>query len=151
MDKQIRKSPRLTGYDYKTGNYYFITVCTHNKQCLFGKPGKLNQFGRIVKQSILKISRHYDSISIDNYIIMPNHIHMIVAVEDHNTVSLETIIGLFKSGISREIHKIEPDIQVWQRSFHDHIIRNQQSYEKIWQYVTYNHQKWLEDCYYVSE
>ena len=82
---------------------------------------------------------------------MPNHIHMIVVMEKGNTLTLEQIIGLYKSGVSREIRKNDVDFEIWQRSFHDHIIRNQASYEKIWLYIEGNPQCWNKDCFYIDQ
>ena len=82
---------------------------------------------------------------------MPNHVHAIVAIEGENQRHrLDTIIGLYKSGVTREIRKEIPNIQIWQRSFHDHVIRNQQQYEKIWTYIDNNPLKWELDCFYTD-
>lgn len=151
----VRKSPRMPGFDYSTENYYFVTVCTNEKKCLFGKPGQLNTFGNIVKRQIEEICEHFPRVQVDNFVVMPNHIHMILILGcDLNSgtlPSLETVVGSLKSGVSKQIHKLKPDITVWQRSFHDHVIKNQKAYENIWQYVTYNHQKWTEDCFYIPD
>ena len=150
-----RKSNRLPGYDYSSENYYFLTICTHNKQCIFGKPKELNALGEIAKECIEEIPRIYSSLKVDHYIVMPNHIHMILVLEylDSNDLHLEIpkIIGQYKMAVSKKIHKIFPNLIVWQRSFHDHIIRSQQAYEKIWNYVEYNDQKWEDDCFYYNE
>ena len=145
-----RKSPRLPSYDYANHNYYFVTICTHEKHCLFGNVGKLNRYGKIAEESIDYIRKQ--NVVVDQYVIMPNHVHMILVIECgiSETKKLDTVIGLYKSGVSREIHKIDSNIKVWQRSFHDHVIRNQKSYDKIWEYVTYNPQKWEEDCFYCD-
>ncbi len=147
-----RKSPRLPKYDYASDNYYFVTICTHNKKCMFGNSQELNGFGKIVEDHIKKLNSHFLSVNIDKYVVMPNHIHLIVVLgcdpQKENTISLETVIGLLKSGITRQIHKNHPKIRIWQRSFHDHIIRNQQSYEKIWLYIESNPQNWEKDCFY---
>ena len=145
-----RKPTRIPGYDYSSENYYFVTICTHEKKCIFGTTDKLNKFGEIAKEDIRQIESHFDNVHIDHFIIMPNHIHMIIVLSSENRVSLSHVIGLYKSGVSRKIRKLQPELNVWQRSFHDHIIRNQQEYENIWQYIQYNDQKWAEDCFYPS-
>ena len=148
MPFYTRKSTRLKDYDYTSKNYYFVTICTKNKQCIFGTIEKLNTLGKIAKEELEKVSSHYTGIYLDNYIVMPNHIHAIIVIEDANQKqTLSDIVGQYKSGVSRKIRKIYPDKVVWQRSFHDHIIRNQSAYEKIWNYVQYNASKWAEDCY----
>ena len=149
-----RKSPRMAGFDYSSVNYYFITICTYDKRCIFGTISKLNELGEIAKNDMLRMNSHYENIRLDNFIVMPNHIHAIVIIENKNDmesrIKLDDVIGLYKSGVSRKIRKIKPEIKVWQRSFHDHVIRNQQEYEKIWQYVQFNYQKWKDDCFYAE-
>jgi REP element-mobilizing transposase RayT len=142
-----RKHPRLKAYDYSQRNFYFITICTNQKKCIFGQPHALNVFGKIAEASLLKMEEHFSGIRIDKYVIMPNHVHVIFEVTE-NGCDLLNAIGAYKSGVSKEIHKIEPDILVWQTSFHDHVIRNQAGYEKIWNYIETNPMKWEEDCFY---
>ena len=145
-----RKPTRLPGYDYATQNYYFITVCTHQKSCIFGKPEQLNDNGMCVQACINTIEKVFKNIRVDNSVVMPNHIHLILAAGE-NAPNINTVIGQLKSAVTKQIHKSKPDLQIWQRSFHDHIIRNQQSYEKIWNYVQYNALKWKEDCFYPTQ
>ena len=145
-----RKPTRIPQYDYTSDNYYFITICTHEKECIFGTVEQLNQLGEIAMQDLRNIENCYEGVRIDICIVMPNHIHAIIVLENANT-SLNQVIGLYKSGVSRKIRKIVPDMQVWQRSYHDHIIRNQAAYEKIWNYVQFNGEKWSEDCFFPGD
>ena len=145
-----RKSPRMPHYDYSTGNYYFVTICTHEKQCIFGMPQKKNGLGLFVQQHIQRIQTHYSSAYVDKYVVMPNHVHMILVIKNSGEVDLAQIIGQFKSGVTREVRKAQPNIRLWQRSFHDHVIRNQKQYEKIWSYIENNPLKWQEDCFYMG-
>ena len=154
-----RKLTRLRGYDYSTPGYYFITICTHNKRkilCdivgegLCALPSiKLTTIGEIVNKSIIYINNKYQNILVDKYIIMPNHIHMIIAQQTggHGDPPLQifNIIGDLKSFTTHEYGKT-----LWQRSFHDHIIRGEDDYLKIWNYIDTNPQKWNEDCFYVE-
>jgi Transposase and inactivated derivatives len=124
-----RKLPRLQNYNYAKDGYYFVTICTHNKIKLFGDINHINLFGEIARDELLKIPSHYDAVKIDRHVIMPNHIHCIVVIEydaeeerSRPFPTLSTIIGLYKAGVTKSIHSYSPDIQVWQRSFHDHII-----------------------------
>ena len=147
-----RKSPRIPGFDYSSPNYYFVTICTYEKKCIFGEKGHLNKLGQIAQEEMVNISSHYDHVSVDNFIIMPNHIHAIFVLEEtQQKKDMNEIIGGYKSGVTRRIRKICPNMRVWQRSYHDHIIRNQREYEKIWLYVQYNWQKWEQDCFYSSD
>lgn len=154
MEFAKRKSPRIPGYSYTTPNYYFITICTHNKQCIFGYPRNLNEYGRIAEEYLLKISELNPAIILEKYVVMPNHIHGIFIVQAEETEKglkdLSIAIGQYKMSVSKKIRMLEPGKQIWQRSFHDHVIRNQKSYEKIWTYIENNPLKWEEDCFYCD-
>jgi len=78
---------------------------------------------------------------------MPNHIHGIIDIQG-GSVKLSTILGLYKSAVTKEIHEFYPDMKLWQTSFHDHVIRNEKGYKRIWNYIDTNPVKWLEDCFY---
>ncbi len=149
----VRKPARIPGYDYSKENYYFITICTHEKKCIFGNADDLNSFGKIAMKDLQELASRYTGISIDICVVMPNHIHAILVIngQPEKKVSLHQIIGLYKSGVSRKIRKLAPDTLVWQRSFHDHIIRTQSSYEKIYRYIQFNSQKWEEDRFYPNK
>ena len=142
-----RKSPRLKGYDYSTPNYYFATICTHDKKCIFGQPGMLNDFGKIVEKGIAGIPEHYSGVKIEKAVVMPNHVHVLILLYGGKS-ELDNIIGSFKSFVSRSIHKVQPELEVWQESFHDHIIRNEKAYQNIWLYIESNPANWQKDCFY---
>ncbi len=152
MEFPKRKSPRIPDYSYSTPNYYFITICTHNKLCIFGNPGKLNFYGKIAEEHLKLISELHKNIRIDKFVVMPNHIHCFFIIQPEHGCDgihdLSVVIGQYKMSVTKKIRQMEPDMEVWQRSFHDHIIRNQKSYEKIWQYIEDNPLKWEEDCFY---
>ena len=82
---------------------------------------------------------------------MPNHIHMILVIEKGQVISLTQIIGQYKSGVTRDVRKTMPKLTLWQRSFPDHVIRNQKAYETIWTYIENNPDKWEEDCFWPKE
>ncbi len=163
-----RKNIRLKGFDYSGDGYYFVTVCTHNKENVFGEivdgEMKLNSFGAFAQNELNKLPYHFCYTELDKYIIMPNHIHAIIIIvgngldhsENNKTErsrpfpTIPKILGLYKSGVSRSIHLINPDIKVWQKSYHDHVIRNMQDYQRIWEYINTNPLKWEEDCYYIA-
>lgn len=83
-DLPKRKATRLKGYDYSAPGAYFVTMCTNQKLCLLGEivngEMQLNNLGAIVHQDILKIETHYDNVKIDKFVIMPNHIHMLIVI-----------------------------------------------------------------------
>ena len=154
MDRPIRKSPRMIDFDYSGDHYYFVTICTQDKQCLFGTVREHSRYGKIAADSIRDIPGHYSSVKIDKYVVMPNHIHMIVVIgcenREEQKPSLEQVIGAYKSGVTRKIRISSPDMEVWQRSFHDHVIRNQKDYERIWGYIDTNPMRWEKDCFYME-
>ena len=80
MELPKRKLPRLAGYDYSNQNYYFVTICVHDKKNLFGETDALNIIGKIAETELLNISNHFDGVIIDKYVIMPNHIHAIIII-----------------------------------------------------------------------
>ena len=141
MDFPKRKLPRLSGYDYSRSKYYFVTICTDEKKDLFGEIGKLNCFGKIAEQKLLEIEQHYENVFVDKYVIMPNHIHAIIILKKLKTErsrpfpTLSEVVGLYKSGVTKEIHKIESELKIWQKSFNDVIIRNEKAYNEICKYI----------------
>ena len=81
MDLPKGKSPRIPGFDYSSANYYFITICTHEKRCIFGKPGQLNWIGTCAEDNLKMISVLNQNIRLDKYVVMPNHIHAILDIQ----------------------------------------------------------------------
>ena len=150
MDLPKRKSPRIPGYDYSNANYYFVTICTNGKKCIFGDPGVLNWMGKTAEDNLLKIAEINPSIKVDKYVVMPNHVHAILDVRECGDADLTQVIGQYKMSVTKKIRQKIAGMQVWQRSFHDHVIRNQAGYEKIWMYIENNPLKWKEDCFYMA-
>lgn len=168
MNLPKRKSTRLADYDYSSEGAYFITICTHNRKNLFSNivgaihespENKLNSNGEIVDFYIQKLNNRFE-LKVEKYIIMPNHIHLIVIIEKsersirESTLQKRALIskamGYLKMNVSRDIHKNGYAKNIWQRSFNDHIIRDQHDYLKIWNYIDTNPQKWNNDCFYVE-
>ena len=148
MDLAKRKSPRIPGYDHSTANFYFITICTQKKKCMFGKPGELNWMGKIAEENLLLIPELYPNIRLDHYVVMPNHIHAILDFQNSGEMDLNIVVGQYKMSVTKRIREKIPGVLVWQRSYHDHVIRNQPGYEKIWMYIENNPLKWEKDCFY---
>ena len=147
-----RKPTRIPNFDYSSNHYYFITICTHEMHCIFGNPGKLNIYGEIARSDLQNMVYHFEHLELIKYVVMPNHIHAIIRIgcdkDSGKRPNLNTVVGLYKSGVTRKIREIHPDLVVWQRSFHDHVIRNQHGFDKIWTYIDNNPLKWEEDCFY---
>ncbi|MCL2353143.1 MAG: transposase [Defluviitaleaceae bacterium] len=158
-----RKSNRLKEYDYSQYGYYFITICTKGKECLFGRvvdgEMRLNEMGCIADEEIRNIPNHYDDVSVDAYVVMPNHVHLIIHITERinpfptKTRGIPNIIGKYKAGVTRAVGKgfipsaSPKPIKLWQVSYHDHIIRNKKVYQKIYEYIKSNPLKWEEDCH----
>ena len=151
-----RKPTRLKEYDYSSPGLYFVTICTHNRKYLLSKivgegfhalpKNILSPIGKEIEKSIQYINNNYAGIAIYKYVIMPNHIHLIVNLQDsggRGNPPLQDIIGQLKSYTTNKFGSI-----LWQRSFHDHIIRGKEDYDKIWEYVDTNVLKWEQDCFY---
>ena len=147
-----RKSIRIESYDYSTAGAYFITVCTTNKEKIFWSDRRgelcspvgylqveLSDIGKLVDAQIQKMNTVYDTVHVDKYCIMPNHIHLILSIDtskDGRTQFAPTIsrvIKQFKGAITKQIGK-----PIWQRSFYEHAIRNRQDYNEIWEYIENN-------------
>ena len=167
MERPRRKRNRWDDWDYSAPGYYFITVCTLDRRCLFwaSRVGadiirpehpSLSRAGVLVEQGILSIPRHYSGISLEKYVIMPNHIHLILRILDTcgRMISAPTqplptrkpipvVIGQMKRSVSKQFGH-----PIWQKGFYDHVIRNEADYLRIWQYIDQNPAKWREDCYY---
>ena len=166
MELPNRKLPRLQGYDYATPNVYFITICTHGKQCIFGRIHTQNHcdaymryspIGETAKQCLLDLESHYENIKIDNWVIMPNHIHILMRITEQTTPlptirnDIPNVIGKYKAAVTRRVgNAFMHSEKIWQTSFYDHIIRNEADYQKIWQYIYRNPSKWTEDRFYCE-
>ncbi len=168
MIMEKRKHPRLDNYDYSRNGMYFVTVCAKNKKNLFGSftvgrglapaenPIELNNLGKLVEQCLLATESRYQNISVDKYVIMPNHLHAIIRIEEAAGASprptLMDAICSFKSIATRECNKADgiAGRQIFQTSFYEHIIRTQVDYNDIWYYIDRNPLKWLDDELYIE-
>ena len=111
----------------------------------------LNRRGVIAKEILYSLPKRFLQIQIENAIIMPNHIHLLLTIDWENgkweralheaplhRSLLAQVIGYFKANTSKELHKAEPNLQVWQRGFYEHIIRNEMEFQRAWEYIEYN-------------
>ncbi len=153
-DMKSRKSPRLEGYDYRSAGYYFITFCTHEKQPTMGRIVNQTMYrsdlGNILERCWLDISKHYEGIQLDQYVVMPNHFHGILVIDsDKNKANISAVVGSVKAAASREFRRLSGCRgTIWQSSFHDHIIRDLRGLDKIREYIQTNPAKWGEDRFY---
>jgi len=171
-----RSSGRLGGYDYSQPGAYFITICTHRHQLLFGEVVDprmvLNSWGDIVRNEWFKSARirHEIELFTDEFVVMPNHVHGIIWIVTDCSVganrrvaptlrpsgpkagSIGAMIGQFKSKVTKRIRllcEIHGE-SIWQRNFYDHIIRDESDLNSIRNYIIENPHRWSEDCYFMK-
>lgn len=163
-----RNSNRLKDYDYSQNGAYFITICTNDHQNHFGKvingEVQLSTTGKIVSDWWYKIPEHFEGIDLDEFTVMPNHIHGIILiwndkcggevispVNNNDNVSrvkknpsLEEIIAYYKYQSTKTINSVRNSsgVKFWQRGYYDHIIRNEKALDQIREYIRYNYIKW---------
>ena len=151
-----RKHNRLGEFHYGSGYSYFITVCTKDRARILSDitvgediilpqtKVNLTNYGQIVENALLSIPNYYEGASIDEYVIMPNHIHFILTIRNNGRMisspTMSTIVGQFKRASSKTA-----GFSLWQRSFYDHVIRNRQDYEETRKYIFENPQNWEKD------
>ena len=168
-----RRSIRLQGYDYRQAGAYFVTACTQNRTPLFGEivdgEMRLNELGQIIADSWNWLSDQYPYVSLDAWIIMPNHLHGIIVITDEDNDAstndgglgsrtapttpitkrkpLGRLIGAFKTVSTKSINVLRctHTAVVWQRNFYEHIIRNRRALDAIRHYIENNPQMWPYD------
>jgi REP element-mobilizing transposase RayT len=167
-DIHHRRSIRLGDYDYTQAGAYFVTICSRNRECVFGDVvdgvERLNEFGDLVKREWLWTMNIRPNVELDEFIVMPNHIHGILII-NHDcrgtlqraptkeqfgkpvSNSIPTIIRLFKSTTTKQLNELRntAGIPVWQRNYFEHIIRNDEELNRIREYIITNPLKWAED------
>ncbi|MCC7447866.1 MAG: transposase [Anaerolineae bacterium] len=165
--KYHRRSVRLQGYDYAQSGAYFVTVCTHNRECLFGEivaeAMVLNPFGIIVQDQWDNLPRHYPHLELDAFVVMPNHMHGIIVLTDpvgaglrpapttvptiDKRYGLPEIVRALKAFSARQINdcRESPGVPVWQRNYYEHIIRNEKALDAIRRYIEDNPLRWALD------
>ena len=173
MDKKlpVRKNIRLKDYDYSQNGAYFITICTQDRLKIFGEvfvgaglvPArvKLNNAGKMIERVYLETMSSFNDVIFNNYAIMPNHFHCIISIQRAETSSAPTsvnnIVQVFKSKTTVDyINGVKLGLyppfnkRLWQRNYYDCIIRNEEEYRAMWQYIDENPARWTEDCYYTK-
>ena len=160
MELPNRKPNRLSDYDYSQNGAYFITICTRERKRVLSKifvgtpvPGcpqepsvELLPYGKIADRYIQQMHTFYDHISVDKYVIMPDHIHLLIRIDGHPGTGVPTqrtsviarFVGTFKRYCNKEYGK-----NIWQARYYDHVVRDQRDYDEIWQYIENNPRKWV--------
>ena len=159
-----RKSLRLPEYEYSSAGAYFITLCCNNRRCLFGDnidaQVRLNPLGEICGEAWREIPDHFSAVELDEYVIMPNHLHGILLIKDerarhasplqpqgNDLPKLGHVVASFKSVVSRRIRRLpgSAELKIWQRNYYEHVIRNNVSLNEIRTYIANNPPNWAED------
>ena len=162
-----RKATRLTGFDYNTNGAYFITICTQDRRKLLSrvvgddvlgvpKSVELLPHGKIAEKYINQLNDFYDNVKVEGYVIMPNHIHIMLFVSENGTPRTSSptkqtsaasqFVSTFKRFCNKDYGK-----NIWQRGFYDHIIRNHEDYEEHVKYIYENPTRRYYDELYTEE
>ncbi len=163
MEQPVRKQVRLPAYDYSSPGAYFFTICTQGRRCVFseinrrgdpcGRPAlKYTPYGTIAAHAFDAIESIY-GISVDNFVVMPNHVRFLCQIADLRATArvaptLGRIVGAYKSIVANECRTAGFEEKLWQRNYHEHVIRCEVDYREIWNYIDGNPSKWTEDRYY---
>ncbi len=180
MDKEFkkRKTPRLQGFDYNRIGAYFITICTQNRRCILsrivgtGVPDcpqiELTKYGEIAEKYIRQIGSFYEHISIESYVIMPNHIHILLFIKENENCLVNEENGQSRTPVPTNIERANSTISkfistfkrfcnkeygknIWQTRANDHIIRNREDYQEHLRYIDENPLRWYYDELFAEE
>ncbi len=162
-ERRPRRSIRMTSYDYASPGAYFVTACAHARACLFGgiDGGEmtLNQYGNIVHSEWLRSAEIRYEIELDEFVIMPNHIHAIVSIvrdgrgdrlvapTGPRPKSLSSLLAGFKASATKRINQARgtPGAPVWQRNYYERVVRNERELTRVREYIRLNPLKWAFD------
>lgn len=173
MEKVLRKKNRIPNYNYSTPGAYFVTICVQNRKCFladisspitvgdgFPVPSDcltLKCYGKIARNVVSQIEKKYPTVHVDKYVIMPNHIHLLLRFNGTDgtgnpSPTLGSVIGWYKYRVTEQVNRMRGTVgeKFFQRSYHDHVIRNEKDYQMIWQYIDTNPVRWTEDCFYEA-
>ncbi len=160
MIYEARRSNRMGGYSYSTQGLYFITINAERCKAIFGRVINendayivLTNVGENVKQQLEFMKDFYNDIKMLSYVIMPNHVHMILYIppkdkEVNVTDRANELVPRFISTLKRFVNK-KSGKNVWHRSYFDRVIRNEEEYFRISEYIRDNPRKWAEDKLYI--
>lgn len=165
-----RKPTRLKGFDYSSDRFYFVTICVQDMRCQLGHVSDgqmhLNEYGQIAQRQWLWLAEQYPYVDLYEFVIMPNHMHGIIEIDSRQIPAsvgevsepplqkpmkikpLYELMGAYKTTSSKLIHCAGLSDFKWQRTFHDHIIRNMADFGRIAAYIDNNPQRWTEDRFY---
>jgi REP element-mobilizing transposase RayT len=165
-DKHHRRSIRIKGYDYSRAGAYFVTICTHGRECLFGEimdgEMRLNDAGQAAQAEWVRLPERFQSIELDEFVIMPNHLHGIILVgaglappdggapnrgAASSAPTLGNILRAFKSISAIAVNRLlgRSGRSLWQRNYYEHIVRSENELAHIREYIANNPTQWALD------
>ena len=160
------RSVRIHGFDYSQPGAYFITICAWQKTLLFGEITKgivsLSKVGDIARQELEQLPHKFSKIHLDTFVVMPNHIHALITISANDTIiptayteafshpqqgSIPTIARAYKASVTRRAAMLRdnPVSEVWQRNYYEHVVRNENEKERIYEYIISNPDQWDSD------
>lgn len=163
MELPKRKNTRLKEYDYSQNGLYFVTICTENKektlstidieQDIETAETTLTRIGNIAEKYLVDLENRYPFVKIDTYVIMPDHIHFLIAVlnDTDKKKQLSSMVCSYKSLVTKEVREKYGINKIFQRSYFDHIIRNEKDHKNTFSYIIRNPGKWIYDKYYSDK
>ena len=164
MPQPERKRLRLPDHDYSSPGAYFVTICTKDRRCILSRitvgeglapPAvELTGVGIIVEEQIRALPERYPSIAVDKYVIMPNHVHLLLCLKEgaggaSPSPTLFDVLRVFKSMSTRRARGLLGPLPLWQRSYYEHVIRSEGDAQEIQAYIDRNPAAWAEDQYYA--
>ena len=167
MEKELpeRKHPRLKNHDYSTSGLYFITICTQEMRCVLSEAvGRglapaaihLKPYGKVAEEELLSLEKRFQCVSIKSYVIMPNHIHFIMLLNNETAgarprPTVMDVICAYKSLTTRRCKTLHPIDKLFQTSFYEHIIHNREDYKETLKYIYNNPSNWYFDKMYSPQ
>ena len=156
MPLPVRKHPRLKSYDYSQCGCYHLTLCTKHRQPILSRilspvdetaraRVQLLHAGEVTEFYLRRIPEVYAGVHLIHYVIMPNHVHLLLLLDPDAAASIPTVVHSLKRMVSRKT-----GASIWQDSFYDVVIRSESMLHCEWEYIDSNPDKWLEDRYYIS-
>ncbi|MFZ2681758.1 MAG: transposase [Patescibacteria group bacterium] len=153
-DRYRISSPRLLGWNYAKSGWYFVTICTKNRNHYFGDivtmPDgiagmELGLAGDIALREIMALKTRRPNINVDTFVVMPNHVHLLIQLGKQNNSALGVIIGQLKAGITRWVTDAGMTDFAWQERFHEKILRYGLGVDEVRAYIRNNPKQWLKD------
>ena len=150
----------MKGFNYSQEAVYFVTICSHEKKHIFGEVTKMgdnnvllpSRIGELVEENYFRLPERFPEFDLIHFSLLPNHLHFLTIKKEtdrDNVKSLSDLVGTFKSLSDRAVRNEMSVIRIWQKSFHDHIIRDEKDFQIHWLYIEENLNRWDEDEYFI--